>query len=308
MVTDPQLPPAVRAIYPFKPHFFRAPEGRIHYVDEGSGPVVLMVHGNPTWSFLYRDLIRSLQADFRCIAIDHLGCGLSDKPAAGSYRLESHIDNLVGLLGDLGVSAFDLVVHDWGGPIGLGAAASMGIRPGRTVIMNTAGFRSRRIPLRIRLCRAPLIGEAIVRGFNGFAGPAAVMAVRRRPLSPAVRRGFLFPYGNWHDRVAVNAFVKDIPDRERHPSHPALIRVEKSLIHLEPERVLLAWGGADFCFDRTFLEEWQVRLPGVRTHLVGDAGHYLLEDAGEEIIPEIRRFLAEGGFQGRIFGASGSRP
>ncbi|MEZ5278111.1 MAG: alpha/beta fold hydrolase [Opitutaceae bacterium] len=291
---DTTLPPAVRALYPFASNFHEVREGRIHYLDEGTGPVVVMVHGNPTWSFLYRDLIRELRTDHRCIAIDHLGCGLSDKPATGTYRLEAHLDNLAGLLGHLGITRFSLVVHDWGGPIGLGACAAMGIVPERSVIMNTAAFRSRRVPLRIRLCRAPLFGGFLVRSCNGFAGPAAFMAVRRRRLPPDVRAGFLFPYQNWHDRVAVSAFVADIPDREGHPSHPALVRIEKSLIHLDPDRVLLAWGGADFCFNRDFLEEWQIRLPGVRTRLVADAGHYLLEDAGEEVIPAIRNFLTAG--------------
>ena len=126
---DTTLPPAVRALYPFASNFYEAREGRIHYLDEGTGPVVVMVHGNPTWSFLYRDLIRELRADHRCIAIDHLGCGLSDKPASGTYRLEAHLANLAGLLDHLGVTRFSLVVHDWGGPIGLGACAAMGVVP-----------------------------------------------------------------------------------------------------------------------------------------------------------------------------------
>lgn len=288
---DNTLPAFLSAEYPFKSRFLDLDGHRLHYVDEGSGPAVLMVHGNPTWSFFYRDLIKELSATHRCIAVDHLGCGLSDKPANATYNLASHIGNLKRLIASLKLESFDLIVHDWGGPIGLGAVMEEQHRVNSVVIMNTAAFSSPRVPLRIRLCRAPVIGTLLVRGFNGFCGPAVFMAVNRRPLSFDARRGFLYPYRDWTSRVAIRAFVEDIPDREGHPSHSLLARIEESLSGLNTHRVLLAWGGADFCFNRGFLTQWQEILPEARTFLVPDAGHYLLEDAGAEIIPEIREFL-----------------
>ncbi|RKX35870.1 MAG: alpha/beta hydrolase [Verrucomicrobia bacterium] len=287
------LPAFLRAQYPFESRFLDLDGHRLHYVDEGSGPAVLMVHGNPTWSFFYRDLIRELSATHRCIAVDHLGCGLSDKPADHTYNLASHIKSLQRLITSLNLESFDLVVHDWGGPIGLGAVMEELHRVNSVVIMNTAAFRSPWVPLRIRLCRAPMIGTLLVRGLNGFCGPAIHMAVNRRPLSYDARRGFLFPYRSWADRVAIRAFIEDIPDRERHPSHPLLTRIEESLTDLNQSKVLLAWGGADFCFHHGFLAQWQEILPDARTFLVPDAGHYLLEDAGAEIIPEIKSFLRQ---------------
>ncbi len=289
--TDNLLPASLRAEFPFESHFLDLDGHRLHYVDEGSGPAVLMVHGNPTWSFFYRDLIKNLSATHRCIAVDHLGCGLSDKPADYTYNLASHIKNLQRLIASLNLDSFDLVVHDWGGPIGLGAIMEDQDRVNSVVIMNTAAFRSSRVPLRIRLCRAPMIGSLLVRGLNGFCGPAIFMAVNRRPLSFDAKRGFLYPYGNWKDRVAISAFVEDIPDRMGHPSHSLLAGIEESLSGLSKHKVLLAWGGADFCFNQGFLTRWQKILPEARTFLVEDAGHYLLEDAGAEIIPEIRNFL-----------------
>lgn len=287
------LPPGLRRLYPFQGHFLEIDGQRIHYLDEGEGPVVVMVHGNPTWSFFYRDLIRDLSRDHRCIAIDHLGCGLSDKPVDAAYGLELHIANLVRLMEYLGLETYDLVVHDWGGPIGLGASSRTPARLGRTVIMNTAAFPSPWFPLRIRVCRTPGIGPFMIRGLNGFSRAALTMAVNRRPLSADARVGFLYPYANWADRVAVNAFVQDIPSREDHPSYPLLVEIEQSLSNLDPARVLLAWGGADFCFHTGFLKRWQAILPGAETLLVKDAGHYLLEDAGAEVIPAVRRFLME---------------
>ncbi len=288
---DTNLPPAVRELYPFQSHFLGGGNQRIHYLDEGEGPPVVMVHGNPTWSFLYRDLITDLSRDHRCIAIDHLGCGLSDKPTDAVYGLDLHCANLARLIDHLELEEFDLVVHDWGGPIGLGAVRRVSATLNRAVIMNTAAFRSPWFPWSIRACRIPGLGSFLIRGLNAFSHAALSKAVNRRSLNPGVREGYLFPYGNWDDRVAVHAFVQDIPTRESHPSYQLLTEIEQGLGDLDPARVLLAWGGADFCFHTGFLEQWRSILPGVGVHLVPDAGHYLLEDAGEEITPVIREFL-----------------
>ncbi|MBT3889925.1 MAG: alpha/beta fold hydrolase, partial [Planctomycetaceae bacterium] len=112
-----------RGEYPFQSNFMELDDGnRLHYVDEGSGPPVLMVHGNPTWSFYYRHLVQSLQDRYRAIAVDHVGCGLSSKPQRYPYTLTQHIQNLTLLMEHLELDGVHLVVHDWGGPIGLGMA------------------------------------------------------------------------------------------------------------------------------------------------------------------------------------------
>jgi cis-3-alkyl-4-acyloxetan-2-one decarboxylase len=287
---SPALPEWLRALYPFTPKRFKTAAGELSYVDEGprAREAVLMVHGNPTWSFFYRDLIKDLSPRMRCIAPDHIGCGLSDKPQDWDYTLPNHIANLATLVDSLDLDRVHLVVHDWGGPIGLGAMLPRGGKLGRVVILNTAAFADTRIPWRIRLCRAPLIGELIVRGFNGFAWPATWMAVQR-PLADEVKRGFLFPYGNWADRIATHRFVRDIPTGNGSPSDKALAEVEAALPELRRHKVKLLWGGADFCFNLHYLSRWKSILPEATASCHAQAGHYLLEELGAAGRDEIGR-------------------
>jgi haloalkane dehalogenase len=279
--------------YPFSSHFATIDGYRLHYLDEGTGPVIVMVHGNPTWSYYFRHLVTLLSRTNRVIAVDHLGCGLSDKPQDYPYQLKNHMDNLQSLLTQLGIASYSLIVHDWGGAIGLGVAGKNPQALEKLVILNTAAFRSQRIPWRIQLCRWPVIGKVLVRGLNGFAGLAVFMAVTRR-LRPEVARAYLAPYDCWDNRVAVDGFVRDIPLSPTHPSHGTLVRVEEGLHALaaRPIPVLICWGGRDFCFNDHFYREWQERFPHARCHYFKDAGHYVLEDALPSIRPLLEDFFA----------------
>ncbi|HKD36019.1 MAG TPA: alpha/beta fold hydrolase, partial [Pirellulales bacterium] len=177
-----------RALYPFASHYLNHSGVRQHYLDEGAGPPLLLVHGNPTWSFHWRNLVTALAPRFRLVAPDHVGCGLSDKPPDYSYRLAQHIENLTALVERLDLREITLVAHDWGGPIGLGAALRCRERFARLVLLNTAAFRSKQIPWRIRICRTPLLGPLAVRGANGFARAALTMAVcKHKRMTPAIR-------------------------------------------------------------------------------------------------------------------------
>ena len=287
---DNELPPDIRLLYPFAPHFYETGSGQVHYVDEGKGRVVVLLHGNPTWSFYFRELIKALCPHMRCIAPDHLGCGLSDKPQKFSYQLRDRIDHVRGLLASLGIEHYDLVAHDWGGAIAMGTATLEPEKVGKIVLMNTGAFLSKAIPRSISICRMPLIGEFLVRGLNLFAWPATFMAVKK-PMPSAVKRGYLFPYRSWKDRVAVARFVQDIPLEPDHPSYCELERIDRQLSVLCNKHVFLPWGGADFCFTPAFFEEFCRRFPHAETLLEPHAGHYLLEDAGKTIVPAIRNFL-----------------
>ncbi|MFP4282822.1 MAG: alpha/beta fold hydrolase [Verrucomicrobiota bacterium] len=288
---SPAVPDWLRALYPFSSHWLEQPGGRQHFLDEGRGHPVLMCHGNPTWSFYYRGLAQAVvAAGGRAIAPDHLGCGLSDKPAGWSYRLADHIENTRRLIEDRGLERFSLVVHDWGGPIGLGAALAFPERIERIVILNTAAFRSRRMPWRIALCRMPLFGDLAVRYLNAFAGPATRMTTVR-PLTPELRRAYLWPYRSAAARVAVSRFVQDIPRRPAHPSYATLTQVEEGLAELRGKPVQITWGGRDWCFDRSFFEEWQRRLPEAKSDWLADCGHYVLEDGGRALHERLARFL-----------------
>jgi cis-3-alkyl-4-acyloxetan-2-one decarboxylase len=278
------------AEYPFQPRFLTIDGHRLAYLDEGQGPAVVMVHGNPSWSYLYRNLVSTLCDRYRCIVPDHLGCGFSDKPADYPYRLGNHVDNLERLLDNLGVERCVLVIHDWGGAIGMGWAGKYPERVAGVVVLNTAAFRSRRIPLRIAVCRWPVLGPLLVRGFNGFARAAISMAVVR-PMRPEIAKGFLAPYDSWRNRIAVLRFVEDIPMDDQHPSWSTLASIEHSLVRLRDIPLLLCWGGRDFCFNDTFYDEWRRRFPLAETHYFADAGHYVLEDAFSTIQPLVDDFL-----------------
>ena len=280
-----------KALYPFASRELRIDGRRYHYVDEGAGPVILLVHGNPSWSFYWRNLILALRGKYRLIAPDHLGCGLSDKPQDYPYRLADHIENLRRLIAALDLNDITLVAHDWGGAIGIGAATAEPDRFLRIVAMNTAAFCSRRIPRRIAICRAPLLGALAVRGANAFARAATFMAVER-PLTPAVKAGLLAPYGNWRDRVAIHRFIQDIPLSPRHPSYATLAAIERRLPLLHDRRWMFVWGMKDWCFTPHFLDRFLELVPGAIVHRIADAGHYVVEDAHEQIAVWLDEFAA----------------
>ncbi|MGB0416176.1 MAG: alpha/beta fold hydrolase [Coraliomargarita sp.] len=287
------LPPDVRMEYPYTGNWFEQPDGaKMHYLDEGAGPVVLMVHGNPTWSFYYRGLVNRLSAmGFRCIVPDHVGCGLSDKPQDYSYTLKRRIDDLERLVDHLGVERFSLIVHDWGGAIGCGLAGRRPQALEKLTLLNTAAFRSKRIPARIAAVKIPVLGEAIIRALNGFAGPAAIMSVKT-PLAPAVKRGLLWPYRSWKNRVAVWNFVKDIPLGPKHSSYDELNRVEEGLARLKDKPVQIVWGGKDFCFNMHFYRRWLEFFPEADAQLFSQHGHYILEDGGRTVEDAIVQHLS----------------
>ena len=291
----PAIPDWLRPLYPFAPANFVTPRGaRMSYLDEGPrvDSAVLMLHGNPTWSFYYRNLVRAISTTRRCIVPDHIGMGRSDKPEDYPYTLATRIDDIAALVASLGLKKIDLVVHDWGGAIGFGFAARHPELIGRLAILNTAAFPAPRIPLRIALCKLPGFGPLLVRGLNGFAGPAACMAMHRRKLTADERRAYLWPYGSWADRVAVSAFVRDIPLGPSHPSWPALVATEAGLGQFRDRPALIVWGGKDFCFNDYFLQSWEKIYPQAEKHRLPDAGHYVLEDAAETAVPLLAKFLA----------------
>ena len=294
MVTAIQLPAWLAREYPFAPKSFQTPRAaRLSYLDEGprTDEAVLMLHGNPTWSYHYRHLVGALAPTRRCIVPDHVGMGASEKPPGYDYTLATRIADVEALVLSLGLRRVHLVMHDWGGAIGCGFAARNPELIGRMVILNTAAFTSEHLPARIAVCKAPLLGEWLVRGLNGFAWPATRMAMSRRALSADEKRGYLWPYDSWANRVAVSAFVRDIPMREDHPSWATLKRVEAGLAQFRDRTVLIVWGGRDFCFNDYFLNRWRELLPQAEVRRIADAGHYVLDDARPEVVPLIREFL-----------------
>lgn len=285
------LPGDLRTLYPFAARYLDLDGVRMHYVDEGSGPVVLMLHGNPTWSFYYRELIKGLRDRYRVIAPDHIGCGLSDKPRDYPYTLATHIRNVTTLVERLDLHEVRLIVHDWGGAIGFGWATRHAERARAFVVFNSAAFLGP-CPLRIRLCRVPLVGDVLVRGFNAFARGATYLACKRRGrMTIPVRRGYLWPYRSRADRIGVLRFVQDIPLSPHSASYEVVRETDANLPRLRDRAMLIGWGGRDFCFHDGFLASWTARFPEAEVHRFAEAGHYVVEDAIDEILPLVRGFL-----------------
>jgi len=285
--------PTFTDLYPFASHFITLDGHRYHYLDEGSGPVLLMLHGNPTWSFYYRELIKAFRGHYRIIVPDHMGCGFSDKPQAYDYRLANHIANVERLLDHLQVDHYTLVCHDWGGPIGFGVSVQRPERVDRLVVFNTTCLVTSHYPKRILICKVPLLGTLAIRGLNFFALTAVQLACcNRERMTPEVRAGYLKPYNSFANRIANQRFVQDIPLGPSHPSYATAKAVEAKLGVLKHKPMLICWGKKDFCFDDYFLAHWRQDFPHAQVHEFADAGHYVVEDAHERIIPLMRTFLA----------------
>jgi cis-3-alkyl-4-acyloxetan-2-one decarboxylase len=293
--------PDWRAAYPFAGQYLRVAGRAMHYVDESpdkssgvADGVLLMVHGNPTWSFHWRELIKAWQGQFRVIAPDHLGCGISDLPEGHPVRLADRIAHLIQLIETLDLRHITLVAHDWGGAIGLGAALATADRFERIVLFNTGAFPPWFIPWRIRLARLPLLGRLAVQGPNLFLRAALQLALANpRVLTPESRAGYLAPYNSWHRRQAIYDFVVDIPRSPRHPTYATLAEIEAGLARLSDRPLLLVWGMRDWCFTPACLDRFRELLPHAEVHPIETAGHWVVEDARAEVIDRVGTFLSD---------------
>ncbi|WP_103074916.1 alpha/beta fold hydrolase [Solilutibacter silvestris] len=273
------------------------------YLDEGprDGEVIVMLHGNPSWSFYWRHLVSGLSDRYRCIVPDHVGMGLSDRPddaAAASphydYTLKSRIDDLDALLKHLGIDGpVTLAVHDWGGMIGFGWALRDPSRVRRLVITNTASFplpQAKRFPKRLALGRDSRLGGWAIRRFNLFARGAAAFGTVRK-LSPEVKRAYSGVYDGWANAISTLRFMQDIPLGADDRAWPLLQAAAEQLPMYANRPAFIAWGLRDFVFDRHFLAGFRAALPNAEVQAYDDAGHYVLEDKHEELVPMVRAFL-----------------
>ncbi len=289
--------------YSFDHHYHSVKGLRLHYLDEGpknsdgdAGPVV-MVHGNPSWSYYYRKLVTALRDNYRCIVPDHIGMGLSDKPDDESYHftLDQRVDDLESLLDHLGITEnITLVVHDWGGMIGLAYATRHPERIKRLVILNTSAFhlpKDKTVPWQLKLSRVPVIGAFLNQGLNIFARGAVKHCVTRKAMPPEVAAAYLAPYDSWSHRRAVKKFVFDIPLKPEDIAYETVDQVDKTVGQFSNIPMLVCWGMKDFVFDDCFLKEWEKRFPDAEFHCFEDVGHYILEDAPEDVVPLVQQFL-----------------
>ena len=284
-------------LYPFSSNFMNINGHDLHYIDKGEGKPVLMIHGNPTWSFYFRGLIQSLSKDFRTIALDHIGCGFSDKPDAKTYKytLESRVKDLDSLITSLKINEkINLVLHDWGGMIGLAWAVDHPDKIDKIIITNTSGFflpKEKQFPLALWLIKyIKFFAIPAVLGLNVFAKGALTLGSKTK-LSPDVKKGLVEPYNSWKNRIATLKFVQDIPLTPNDQSYDLVNHVDQNLKRLDQDSLLFLWGAKDFIFDLAFLNEFKSRFPRAVTHVFHDAGHYLFEDKPEESCRLIQAFL-----------------
>jgi len=285
--------------YPDHPQRFEVRPGlSMSYLDEGprDGEIVVMLHGNPSWSYYWRNLVSGLSDRYRCIVPDHIGMGLSDKPddAGYDYTLQSRVDDVAALLEHLGITGpITLAVHDWGGMIGFGWALSHAAQVKRLVITNTAAFplpTAKPMPWQIALGRDWKFGAFVIRAFNAFSGGASYLGVEKK-MPADVRRAYVAPYDSWANRISTVRFMQDIPLAPGDKAWPLVEAAGKRLHEFADRPAFLGWGLKDFVFDKHFLDGFRAALPNAEVQAFDDAGHYVLEDKADVLVPAIRRFL-----------------
>jgi haloalkane dehalogenase len=281
--------------FPFPPQYYAGNGFAMHFVDVGSGEPIVMLHGDPTWGYLYRHFIPPLARQYRCIVPDHMGMGKSDVPQDRSlYCLEHHIANLEGLLIHLDIRDITLVLHDWGGPVGLGFATRHPERIKRLILMNTWAFApwpGGPFPRLLELIRSQR-GEAFVLKKNGYLEPALLGTTHHTEhLTSTVMAAYHAPFPTPESRLAMLCWSRDIPVQETDISYAAMKRIEQSLSQFSKTPILLVWGMQDPVLSPPVLQQWQHLFPHARTHALEDASHFLQEDAPERIVQWIEAFL-----------------
>ncbi len=273
--------------FPFKARFLDAGEVRLHYVDEGprDGAPTLFVHGNPTWSYLWRRPIAELSnRGRRCVAFDHMGFGRSDKPPyLSGYSLETHIDNALAVIDELDLHDITLVVHDWGGPIGLGAIERRAERLSALVLINTWAWELPSfLPPFLREFRAEGLGEILGLGGNLFVESIPGGMVRRE-VDPLMMDAYRAPFPDYWSRVGTLAFQREIPLTERDRSARLMGSIHEGLDALDVP-VRLIWGMRDPVFQPIFLEQWLEIYPEAEVVRLPEAGHFVVEDDPDAVV------------------------
>ncbi len=269
----------------------------MHYLDEGEGETVLMVHGNPTWSFYFREVVKVLSPTHRCLVPDHIGMGLSDRPDDARYRytLKSRVDDLEKFMEVAAPKGpVTLILHDWGGMIGMSWAARHPQRIKAIVALNTACFRlppEKRFPPGLSVLRGNLTGIPL-RAFGFVRRLVLGTCTAKKALSSEELAGYLAPYDGWTASRAVHRFVQDIPLRPSDRAWGAVAETEDKLSAFKETPMLLAWGMKDWVFDEAFLNGWIKRFPKAEVKRFPDSGHFLLEDSPDEVVSLIKDFAA----------------
>lgn len=278
-------------LYPYIPQDFKTPFGLMSYLDEGSGPPVVMVHGTPTWSFLFRHFVEALAGHHRCIVPDHLGFGLSDKPEAFAYTPQAHAQNLEALLDHLGLETYTLVVHDFGGPIGLGAALERPERVRALVVINSWLWSNAGTPsfeTAGRLAASPL-GRFLYRRLN--LSPRVLLPqgfADKSKLTKAVHRHYLAPFDTPDSRTSTWVLARELT-----ASGGWYEALNTRLPALGTVPTLLLWGAKDRFFPPTYFQRWRRTLPLAEVAELASVGHFVPEEAPAAALEHLVSFLTK---------------
>jgi haloalkane dehalogenase len=268
---------------------------RLHYIDVGQGTPVVMLHGNPTWSYYYRNLITALKKSYRCIVPDHIGMGLSEHSQDYSYSVEQRVLDFSAFIQSLNLETpIDLVCHDWGGVIGMAYATQHPQHIRKIVLLNTAAFLvpdTKKLPWQLKLARIPFVGAFLLKGLNVFVlGVLKTGIVSYKPTT-IEKNMYCLPYASWQKRHGIWKFVQEIPLQKSDANYALIEKIETHLDRLKDKPILLVWGLKDFVFDKDFLIRWQEIFPHAKVKSFENAGHLVLEDAAF-VCDDIRNFLS----------------
>jgi cis-3-alkyl-4-acyloxetan-2-one decarboxylase len=271
--------------YPFEARYAEADGIRLHYVDEGprDAAPILFVHGNPTWSYLWRRPVAELSArGRRCVAFDHMGFGRSDKPTQlARYTLEAHVQNALALVDALDLRDVTLVAHDWGGPVGLGALLERSDRLAGLVLINTWALPSF-LPSFLQSFRTEGLGEILALGGNLFV-ESIPGGMAKRDTDPVMMEAYRAPFPDYWSRLGPLAFQRDIPLTERDRSASLMRSIHDRLAELDVP-VTILWGMRDPVFQPVFLDQWRELFPAARVVELADASHFVPEDRPDAVI------------------------
>ncbi len=273
--------------YPFDSHYFKTPVGKMHYVDEGEGDPIVMVHGNPAWSFMYRGLIKEFSKTHRCISCDHIGFGLSDKPLDWSYLPKDHAKNFDMFMESLDLKNITLVVVDWGGPIGMSYAVNHPKRI-KNLVVNNTWFWSVKGNWYYEMFSGVVggpFGKFMIKKRNMFVRDVMPAAYGdKRKLTPEVMKHYFKPMEKVEERIGCWMFPREVVG-----SHQWLGSQWKKIKKIKKKNVLIAWGMKDIAFKQKEMNTWKAVFPQARVVTYKDAGHFVAEEKSKELAKEMRK-------------------
>lgn len=276
-------------ILPFKSNFLNVAGYRMHYLDEGQGEAVILLHGNPTWCFYYRKLVEELRKSFRVIVPDYIGCGLSDKPER-EFRSIERVDQVQTLIDALKLNRFSVVMHDWGGAIGTMLSIRNKGVINKLIYFNTVLTEIQSLPFFIRLAANPWVGKFFTQYSSMFLQLLTNFGAVKK-LPDEIKRGYLYPYLSRAKRSAIWGFVNEIPFSKTHPTYIEMMQVAENLPELKNIPVQIIWGIQDPCFHTGILRKFARHFPQAKILEFANAGHLVLEDEPERASEAVKNFL-----------------